>query len=191
MFLKGADLSAIWRAQVNMYNYHSQLTATHPFSSVWWGWPIIYKPMGYVRDFFAYDMKISITAFGNPAIWWFSIISMVYTLVRFIQRRDLNGLFILVGVMAMYVPYLFIGRIMYIYHFYYALPIFMLSICYMFNDLIRLKAIKNPKYIYLMFGYMAIIVILFVLYYPVLSGIVIENSYVDEFLIWFKNRWWM
>lgn len=191
MLLKGETLEAIWRAQINMYDYHSKLDATHPFSSPWWGWPIVYKPMGYVRDFFAQDLKISITAFGNPAIWWFSILSVGYTIYSFIRRRDLNALFILVGISAMYLPYMFIGRIMYIYHFYYAVSIFMLSICYLFNDLIRDKAIKNPKYIYLMYIYMAIVMLLFVMYYPVLSGIVIERDYVENFLIWFKNRWWM
>ena len=191
MLLKGDSFIDIWNYQTHAYSYHSNLNATHSYSSPWWSWPIIFKPMGYVRENFGHDLKISITAFGNPAIWWFSIVAIFYTIYSFIRRQDINSLFIIVGICAMYLPYVLVDRIMFIYHFYYAVPIFMLAICYLFNDLVRFKAIKNPKYFYLLFGYMAVVATLFLVFYPVLSGVVIEKNYVSDFLIWFKNRWWL
>lgn len=39
----------VWHAMLNnqtyMYNYHSGLEATHPYSSAWYQWPIDYRPL--------------------------------------------------------------------------------------------------------------------------------------------------
>ena len=37
----------IWNAQVTMFEYHKNLVATHYFSSPWYEWPLIIKPMWY------------------------------------------------------------------------------------------------------------------------------------------------
>jgi len=48
-----------------MYNYHSNLKATHPYSSQWHSWIVDYKPMCYYRADGKWAIS-SITAFGNP-----------------------------------------------------------------------------------------------------------------------------
>ena len=40
-------LERIWNAQVTMFEYHKNLVATHYFSSPWYEWPLIVKPMWY------------------------------------------------------------------------------------------------------------------------------------------------
>ena len=35
----------VFTYQTHMFNYHSKLVATHPFSSTWWEWPLIKKPI--------------------------------------------------------------------------------------------------------------------------------------------------
>ena len=45
-FLPGpTGIRDIWRHQLQMFNYHSKLEATHPFSSPWWQWPLMIRPI--------------------------------------------------------------------------------------------------------------------------------------------------
>ena len=67
LFLKGDSLMDIVKLQQFMYNYHHNLVTTHPYTSLWYMWPIITIPMGYVRESY-HTLTSSINAMGNPAI---------------------------------------------------------------------------------------------------------------------------
>ena len=63
--------SDLWPAQLAMFRYHSQLTATHPFSSAWYTWPLLLRPVWYyMGSLLGADTVASIAAFGNPVVWW-------------------------------------------------------------------------------------------------------------------------
>lgn len=184
LFLKGDSLWDIVMLQEHMYSYHHGLTATHPYTSKWFSWPFIEVPMGYLRE--NYNIYTSsINAMGNPAIWWVAVVGLFYTLFSFIKTKDMKAFIILAGFLSLYLPYAFIERVMFIYHFYYAVPFLMLGLAYMVYDLIKMRF----NLIYLVLGYMLIIVITFIAFYPVLTGIEIERAYVNEYLKWFP-KWW-
>jgi len=184
LFLKGDSFMDIVRLQEHMYSYHSALTATHPYTSKWFSWAFMEVPMGYLRE--EYNIYTSsINAFGNPAIWWVAIVGVFYTLFSFIKKQSNQALIILAGFISLFMPYALIGRVMFIYHFYYAVPFLMLALGYMVYDLIKQKF----NFIYLVLIYMLVIVILFIMFYPILTGIEIERAYVNEYLKWLP-KWW-
>jgi len=185
LWRSGGNLKQVFDYQINMYDYHHALQATHPYSSPWWSWPIDYKPMCYSREIHG-DRFQSITAFGNPAIFWAGVIAMLYLIYSFVKKRDLNSAFILSVYAGLFLPYAIVGRIMFIYHYYYAVPFMMLGIIYMFQD-ITLRYDQSKKHILI---YFAIVSLLFLAYYPVLSGYEIYKPYVDNFLVWFSG-WWL
>ena len=43
-----------------MYTYHSTLTASHPFESNWYQWPIMYKPVWYYVGYYGGNIKSTI-----------------------------------------------------------------------------------------------------------------------------------
>ena len=55
--------------QRDIWSYHANLNATHPYFSRWWTWPWLYRPTWY---FFKYEgaWTRGILALGNPALWW-------------------------------------------------------------------------------------------------------------------------
>jgi len=178
------SFQSIINYNTNMYNYHSTLQATHPYSSSWWAWPLDLKPMGYYKEL-KNGMLSSINAFGNPAIFWLGIVSIFYLLFASIKHKSLEATFILLAFIGLYVPYIFVGRLMFIYHFYYAIPFLMLAIIYMFRD-----GIQKFRFIrYIFGGYLFVVVGLFMAFYPVLSGYSIENMYVNHWLRWIST-WW-
>ena len=146
---------AVWKAQVGMLSYHSTpgLGMDHPFYSPWWQWPIIGKPMFYATEqYIPADASLhhSIFCFGNPVIWWGALGGLAFILFRFVrtkhyqiegeeQKWHLSGLsfdnryeFLLIGLMAQYLPWVLVPRGTYIYHYFASIPflILALSLCF-------------------------------------------------------------
>ena len=185
IYLQGGNFQNIIDYQLNALNYHSSLVSTHAYSSPWWSWIIDFRPMCYYREI-ADDRFSSITVFGNPAIFWLGIVAILYLAYLFVKRRTLESSFILIAFLSLWLPYIFVGRLMFIYHFYYAVPFLILAIVYMLKDLMK----QFPKYHKYYFIYLAVVALLFLAFYPVLSGYEVPKSYVDNGLIWFSG-WWL
>ena len=185
IYLKTGSLKAIWDYQVNMLAYHSHLVSSHPYSSAWWSWPFDIKPMCAYRNIEGTTFS-SITMFGNPAIFWLGVVAMLYLVYIFIKRRTLEGTLILFAFMALYLPYAFVGRVMFLYHYYYAVPFLILAIVYGIRDFLSFY----PKQSILLWIYLAIVAGLFLAFYPVLSGYEVPKSYVDNYLLWLPT-WWL
>jgi len=185
IYLKTGNLQSIIDYQFNMYNYHSSITSTHAYSSNWWSWPLDLKPMCYYREI-KNNIFSSITVFGNPAIFWIGIVSIFYLFFAMFKNKTIESAFILLAFLGLYLPYIFIGRLMFIYHFYYAVPFLILAIVYLWKDLIC----YSSKYYKVLFVYLILVSGLFLIFYPVLSGYEIAKPYVDNYLIWFDG-WWL
>jgi len=181
IYMENSSFDAILKYQVDMYNYHSQLKATHPYSSEWYSWIIDYKPMCYYREI-KNGLFSSITAFGNPAIFWMGLLGIFILACNSLHYKKLESGFILFAFFGLYLPYIFIGRLMFIYHFYYAVPFLILAVTYLFKNLFKSKI--------LFYGYLIVVIGLFLAFYPVLSGTEVIKSYVDNYLVWFKH-WWL
>jgi len=184
IYMEHNSFSDIINYQINMYKYHTALKATHPYSSPWWSWIIDFRPMCYYRDIKGGNFS-SITAFGNPAIFWSGILAILYLFYVTIRYRRLDAIFILFAFLGLYLPYIFIGRLMFIYHFYYSVPFLILAIVYMWRDIYKYKYAKVLLYLYIV-----TIIGLFLEFYPVLSGYIVPKWYIDNFLVWF-NGWWL
>jgi len=185
IFMHGGTLQTVINYNTNMYHYHSTLIASHPYSSPWWSWPLDYKPMGYYVQYHG-NLKSSINAFGNPAIFWTGIVAVLYLVFAMFKHKSLEATFILLAFLGLYVPYIFVGRLMFIYHFYYAVPFLILAVVYLFRDMI----IKIPSLRYALWIYLCIVIGLFLVFYPVLSGYEVPKSYIKEYLVWFP-KWWL
>jgi dolichyl-phosphate-mannose--protein O-mannosyl transferase len=185
IYLHTGNLQSIIDYQVNMFDYHSKLTATHPYSSEWWSWSLNIKPMCTTREIINGQFS-SVTIFGNPAIFWTGLIAILYLIYVSIKRKTLEASFIFLTFISLYLPYILIGRHMFIYHYYYAVPFLILAIVYGIKDFLN----YYPKYSILVWIYLLIVAGLFLAFYPVLSGYEVPKSYVDNFLIWFPG-WWL
>jgi dolichyl-phosphate-mannose--protein O-mannosyl transferase len=168
-----------------MYKYHTAIVATHSYSSPWWSWIIDLKPMNYYREI-SDGIFSSITCFGNPALFLGGIVAILYLIYLAITKKAIEAIFILFAFFSLYLPYIFVSRLMFIYHFYYAVPFLILAVIYALKDLIK----WNSKTYIIYFLYLISIIVLFLLFYPVLSGYEIAKSYVDTYLIWI-NGWWL
>lgn len=162
------------KMQGQMYNYHAKLTATHPFASEWYKWPLDIRPVWYYDGQQAAAGKIStIAAFGNPIIWWLGIIGIIYTIKEAIVNREVEDIFLVVAILAAYIPYIFIGRVMFIYHYFPVVPFMMLAIVKLMKDITAKR--KSTAFLII---YGSIVVISFIFFYPVYSGMEVPKLWV-------------
>jgi dolichyl-phosphate-mannose--protein O-mannosyl transferase len=199
--LAGRSFVGVLNLQEQMYIYQSTLKATHPFSSPWFSWPLLFNPFtagvgGHVPLWLQLanlpNGQIStIVALGNPAIWWlgFAVIMglTIYYIPKFIINRkidlkkNLPVIFILVYFFFQWLPYIVITRVVFIYHFYSNEPFLCLGVAFIVNRYWSSNWVKAAAV-----AYFAATVGLFVLFYPVISGVPTSISTING-LTWFKG----
>jgi 4-amino-4-deoxy-L-arabinose transferase-like glycosyltransferase len=127
----GHDWGSIWRYQGQMYNYHSKLVAEHAFSSPWWQWWMLVRPVWYFKaEGLAAGWTSTIVAHGNPLIWWPSLACAVAAIFIALKRRDDRFLPIILGFFAQYLPWVLVPRLTFLYHYFPAIPFALLCILY-------------------------------------------------------------
>lgn len=150
----------------------------------------------------------TISVFGNPVVWWVGFTAMIVlafnafhieailtnlknrlsksSLNKQISIRgegwDVSAIFIAVVFIFSWLPYVFIGRATYIYHFYISVPLICLSTTYFINKYWNTRKGKVAALIVF-----AATVAMFLLFYPVISGAPVSTSFINDYLRWFPS----
>lgn len=79
--------------QEYIFRYHSTLNSPHPYSSSWYQWPVMQRPIWYYSRVVTGSqgnggLREGISAFGNPLVWWAGIPAALYTLYCIIRSRS-------------------------------------------------------------------------------------------------------
>ena len=102
---------------------------------------------------------------------------------RAFQQSSPIALFILIGYLAQLVPWFFIGRITFAYHYFPSVLFLILALCYVFHTLSQKEGmIRWKPAMYAVTGGAAA---LYALFYPVLVGITYPTWYGTCILKWF------
>ena len=149
-----------------MFSYHAHLVATHPYSSSWYHWLLNIRPILYYLEYFPDGTRSSICAFLNPVLCWGGLLSLFVLLYTAIFRRDRCALFILIGYFSQLLPWVFITRLTFAYHYFPASVFLVLSLGYVFT----LFRDNREHWLRWTVPFACGSALLFVLFYPVLSG---------------------
>jgi len=194
----GVTPSLVIDEQVRIYKYHAQLVDDHAFQSPWYEWPLILKPMYYYNGtaYAPQGFVATIMCMGNPAVWWAGFIAFLYVAWRWLKPRlqlktsaDAPPAMLLIAFASQFVPWMLVPRSMFIYHYFGGLPFVMLCIVYAFE---RIDLIKPMLSRWLMIGYMAVVLLLFVGFYPFATGVPFPRAWADamNWLTAFRLKTW-
>jgi Gpi18-like mannosyltransferase/4-amino-4-deoxy-L-arabinose transferase-like glycosyltransferase len=95
----------------------SVASATHPYSSPWWSWPLMLRPIAYWQNFPKEGDVATIWAGGNPVLWWGALTAITITAVRACERPSLARSFIVVGYVGYLALWVWVGRTLFLYHY--------------------------------------------------------------------------
>ena len=170
------SLSDWWQCQVSMFSYHATLKATHPFESRWYTWLLGLRPVWYYRNgYLPYGMKASIAGMAGPVIWLVGLAALVGLLWHQVSGRGSHqgaGVLILYGTQL--IPWMLVTRCTFLYHYF---PSSMFCLAALALVLARMKHVDWAKKIAA--GLCVVALVLFVLYYPALSGLPIPAWWAD------------
>ncbi len=166
-----------------MYRYHSGLSADHAYGSAWYTWPLDLRPIYYYSGSKAnlgQGMGTSIVSMGNPLIWWTGLACIFPAIFYTWKKRDKGMLLVIVGYAVQFFPWILVTRVAFIYHYFTALPFLIFMLVYVIKNLIEDGVIGKPA----LWVYLAVVLLLFILFYPVLTGREVSREYINS-LRWF------
>jgi predicted membrane-bound dolichyl-phosphate-mannose-protein mannosyltransferase len=174
LFWTGHSFEIFWQMQKQMWWYHTGLKATHPYTSPWWSWPILLRPIYlYVGSFS--QMTAKIYALGNPLVFWSGLLAVIWGFRQAFKKRQQKLALVLFGYLAFFVPWAASPRIMFLYHYLPSIPFLAIATGYALS--------KYPKLItpFFVFAFL-----LFIYFFPHWVGMPIPH-WLDNSFYWFKS----
>ena len=175
-------IDKVIQGTIYMFDYHSTLVAEHYYSSPFYEWPVIWMPLLDANDAVDATRVSAISCMGNPLIWWAGIPCSLYVFFRWIVRHDKKAGFLCIAYLAQYVPWMSVGRITFIYHYFPAILFVILMMGYTI-DRIKERFPWGRKATAI---YLAAAILCFFLFFPVISGLPVSKEWGMQ-LRWLKD----
>ena len=138
-----------------MYSYSAGLKATHPYGSKWYEWPFMQKSIWYWTKNIN-GAKANIYLLGNPFVWFGVFVSIVVAFFGVVFRKFRKNFgapfyILLLGYFANLLPYIFISRVAFLYHYLPALTLGILISSLLIHQFYFEKSKSNILLIYSLF----------------------------------------
>ena len=170
------NLADLVNYQVQSYRYHATLTATHPYGSPWWSWPLLSRPVLYYAEYtnlgvdqWTHQQLVSrMENLGNPWIWWTSlpcVASLPYFIIR---HRSFPAAVILLGFVTQYLPWSLISRVLFMYHMFGGLIFMILALAFVLTQIADRLPPSGRRL--LVANHLGLAVVFFCYFYPVWTG---------------------
>ena len=178
-----------------MLNFHTGLTATHPYQANPWSWLIMGRPTSFFYDSpkgcSAENCAQEVLALGTPLLWWVGSIAIAVVVGYWIKslinhRIDNAANLVVLGLAAGYLPW-FAMQQRTVFTFYAIIiePFLILAIIYCAKLLLAsgLKSVVSQS---IVGGVLVLIVVCFLYFIPLFTGQII--TYEDWNLrMWFES----
>jgi len=177
------SLSDLWNYQVWAYDYHKNLTATHPYGSPAWSWPLLARPVLYYAEYYPYfgldhftgqELQARMLDIGNPWIWLTSLPCVVSLPYFVIKHRSFPAAVILLGFITQYAPWWPITRVLFIYHMFGGLVFMVLALAFVLVQLANQLPAPDRKVLVAI--HLSIAIVFFGYFYPVWTAVPLSNS---------------
>jgi dolichyl-phosphate-mannose--protein O-mannosyl transferase len=148
-----------------MYWYHSSLTAPHPAGSPWWSWPLVLKPVYWYLGSPGPNATAVIYDAGNIVLFWGGVAAFAWAAVASIRARSWSLAILVFALLTQYVAWIPITRVLFFYHFFTALPFYLLILA------AALAALWESGRARAVTGYLTLAAAAFAFFYPFISGL--------------------
>lgn len=208
----GDFLHTVINCQVNILDYHStpRLGMDHDFYSPWYEWPLMMKPMYYASASFKPEgMSYAIFCFGNPWVWVVGLMGIAYTVFHWLCGHryvvsgcdgtlrifrsdwDITPAFVLIGLLAQFLPWVLVPRGTYIYHYFASVPFLILGTVLLIHHMTQSYPERGCR---VWIIYLLLCFVWFVILFPYASGLTVPVEWLDvirdyPYLTKINNYW--
>jgi len=111
--IRHGSLLYVFQAQYEMFHIMLGSSATHPYASLWYTWPALWRPVWYLFDVAGGDTSrwsddvpaAAILAIANPLIQFAGQVALLAALWRFFRRLEFEAGVIAVAFLAQWLPW--------------------------------------------------------------------------------------
>lgn len=125
----GNSFTDVLRLQKSMFDYHRNLTATHPYASSWYGWPIGYKAVAMWTGASGAETG-AITAIANPVVLIGGVWGLWVAAVTAWRQRVIALALLPVAALAQYLPWTIVSRAAFLYHYLPVVPFLAIALAW-------------------------------------------------------------
>lgn len=161
--------------QKQMWWYHTRLKATHPYSSLWYTWPFLIRPIYLYTSPEINGTVARIYAMGNPVVFWFGITGIVISSFIALNEKNKKLGLVVFCYLIFFAMWAASPRIMFLYHYLPSIPFLAIATAYLLR--------RYPKLIPV---YFIIGLLLFIYFYPHWTGLKIPLQ-LDSSYYWFDS----
>ena len=166
----------------HMLDYHKNVTASHPYQSSWYSWLFDWIPLADSRVKNG-DLKGVISTFVNPFVCYVGLASVFHHIYMTVRKKDITSALLVVFYMSMLLPWVFITRTVFIYQYFICTKILIIMIC----RSVQCIGFKKETGVLKFVGGLS--TALFIAYFPVISGVMVNKDYIDKILT-LLPKWW-
>src|SRR6476660_4443404 len=197
-------LYSLWEYHLQAITFGVGLKTPHPYQSQPWDWLLVTRPVAFVYECYAgpvpgpshycpsgykgAEWSQEVLALGTPAIWWGSMLALLFCLGWWLLHRDWRAGAVLLGVLAGWGPWFpLVTRTKF---YYYALefePFLILAIVLCLGLILgpaSAGALRRSVGAGIVGAYVLVVLIMFWYFYPLLAAEII--SYQD----WWSHIWY-
>ena len=174
-------LADLIKYQQDSFEYHAHLTATHPYGSPWWSWPVLGRPVLYyaeyqglgVDQFTGQPLIARISNLGNPWIWWTSLPCLASLPYFILRHRSFPAAVILLGFLTQYLPWAPITRVLFMYEMIGGLIFMVLALAFVLGKIADAWPVWGRR---LAIAHLGLTVSFFLYFYPVWTALPMSTS---------------
>ena len=139
-FLQGHTVAQFVELHHQVTWYQFNLSATHPFQSPAWQWPLLIRPVWLEVDYSIPDRVANIYAMSNPFVSWFGLLAVLWLTYKIIfdkKFRHPDFWLLTTSYYLVWLPWVFSPRIMFYYHYTPAIPFLCITLALWLRHLYR------------------------------------------------------
>lgn len=175
LFFAKHDFAHFVQLQQNMFKFHANLDASHPYASSSWSWPLLLRPIYLYTSGIMGGVVANIYAMGNPFVFWLGALSILVCSVIWIAQKNKNLFLIVFSYFIFFVPWALSPRIMFLYHYVPSVAFMSIALAYVLDRYPRLRV-----------PFFVIAFILFVYFFPHWTGLEIP-VWLDQSYYWLAS----
>lgn len=187
---------SFWHFQVSVYDYHVGENRPHGYQANPLTWLLMLRPtsMWYQGSSFGdngcqFDAcGASIAGIANPIIWWASTAAVLYLVYRLMRWREWKVGFILMGMVAGYLPWmLYLGRTVFQFYTIAFEPYMLLALTFVIGLILGTRTDESWRRvsgIRVVAIFLGIAVLVSVFYWPLWTGMQVDYAYL-------RVHWWL
>jgi len=185
-FCKDRSLVDIWKITAFHLKYNIGMRQTHGYSSHWWSWPLMFRPIWFYFKGQDWDTPMAqasgILGIGNPLIFWLIPLIVAYHIWQWAARRSSASGLVLLGFFTQWLSYALVGRLQFFHYFYNATPFVAMGLAMIVIRLWRWGSTGQ----WIVTIYMALVVFMFFYWYPLLTGLPVTQQFYENH-VWFRS----